>query len=138
MGFYQAVRSAYSQYFRFSGRASRPEWWFWFLFLTVAMIFLAIAPMLLFIVRAPPPLSDVLMYTFLAFWAVSAAPHYALIFRRLHDVDRSGWWLLILLLPIVGLVLILYWLSQPGSAGTNKYGPPRNLTLVSASTHTPP
>ena len=50
-------------------------------------------------------------------------PSIAVGVRRLHDLDKSGWWLLLGLIPIVGLIL-LYWFCQPGTPGANQYGPP--------------
>ena len=43
--------------------------------------------------------------------------------RRLHDTDRSGWWLLISLVPLVGFILLIIWLARPGDAGPNRFGP---------------
>lgn len=50
-------------------------------------------------------------------------PSIAVTARRLHDVDRSGWWQLLLLLPIIGWIAILGWCLRPGRRGSNAYGP---------------
>ena len=44
--------------------------------------------------------------------------------RRLHDVNRSGWWYLLIFVPLVGPLVLLYWAIQPGDAGGNAYGDP--------------
>ena len=56
--------------------------------------------------------------------ALLALPSVALIVRRLHDINRSGWWLGMVLLPIVGWVMILFNCLRPGRRGHNAYGPP--------------
>ena len=48
--------------------------------------------------------------------------------RRLHDVDRSGWWQLIGFIPLIGWILLIYWLVQPGKE-PNRFGPPPQPAL---------
>lgn len=43
--------------------------------------------------------------------------------RRLHDTDRSGWWLLLMFLPVIGAIVLIVFLAQKGTAGTNRFGP---------------
>lgn len=43
--------------------------------------------------------------------------------RRLHDTGRSAWWLLLVLIPLVGFLVLLWWFIQKGSDGANEYGP---------------
>ena len=43
--------------------------------------------------------------------------------RRFHDLDKSGWWMLTFLIPIVGLILMIFWFTQKGTAGENRFGP---------------
>ena len=52
-------------------------------------------------------------------------PGLAVSVRRLHDIDRSGWWVLIAFIPIIGLIVLIYWYVQPGTAGENRFGPGR-------------
>lgn len=47
--------------------------------------------------------------------------------RRLHDVDKSGWWLFISLIPLIGAILLIYWYIKPSQEGTNRYGDIPNL-----------
>ena len=100
MNFLQAIKTCFSKYATFSGRARRSEyWWFVLLNFVVGMI-----PVLNFI------------------WGVVALiPSLAVCVRRLHDTGRSGWWLLLALVPVLNLILIYFYLcdSQPG---VNQYG----------------
>ena len=50
-------------------------------------------------------------------------PSIAVLFRRLHDTGRSGWWVLVLFVPLLGALAILYFTTQEGEAGDNAYGP---------------
>ena len=50
-------------------------------------------------------------------------PYFAVDVRRLHDTDRSGWWLLIVLIPLVGGIVLLVWFCQAGTGGPNRFGP---------------
>lgn len=50
-------------------------------------------------------------------------PFYAVAARRLHDTGKSGWWILIKFIPLVGALVLLILLAQPSQSGTNKYGP---------------
>ena len=49
-------------------------------------------------------------------------PSLSLSIRRMHDMDRSGWWMLVFLLPIVGVFIMIIWNCQPGTPGVNRYG----------------
>jgi uncharacterized membrane protein YhaH (DUF805 family) len=62
---------------------------------------------------------------FVYFVAVAALflPGIAVGARRLHDIDKSGWFQLVYLIPVVGILLLIYWFVQPGSGG-NQYGSP--------------
>jgi uncharacterized membrane protein YhaH (DUF805 family) len=44
--------------------------------------------------------------------------------RRLHDIDRTAWWLLLSLLPLIGTLVLLFFYVQPGTPGDNRFGPP--------------
>ena len=102
---------ALKQYATFTGRARRKEYWFFFLF--YLMIFLGLS--LLDAVLGFGLLSTVFVLAMLL-------PNVAVGIRRLHDTGRSGWWLLIGMIPLVGLVLI-YFLVLDSEPGDNAYGP---------------
>jgi uncharacterized membrane protein YhaH (DUF805 family) len=139
VGFGEAISRGFTNYFTFSGRASRPEYWWWVLFTALVAII---------------PLS--ILVTFI--------PSLSLASRRFHDIGKSGWWqilplgwlagpiifsmfqslvlfkfgasvplvvwplvellqfLIVLLFP-VGIVLLIVWLAKKGDEGPNKYGP---------------
>ncbi len=102
-----------NRYAQFTGRAARKEYWMFFL----AYVLAAVAVSVLGIVS--DTVSGLLMMVLVL---GALIPSLALGFRRLHDVDKSAWWLLISLIPFAGLVL-LYWAVQPGTVGPNRYGP---------------
>ncbi|MFG1347473.1 DUF805 domain-containing protein [Xanthobacter autotrophicus DSM 431] len=136
MTFTAAVRSCLSQYATFTGRAPRSEfWWFWVftLVVEVAAVFLG---GLLFAgsvreVAMGPGMSSMHGFYVYAFpnW-LSGVVHLALILpslavavRRLHDVGRSGWWLLIAFIPL-GVFVLLFWWVQPSQREPNAHGLP--------------
>ena len=98
MNFGQAISTCFAKYATFSGRASRPEFWWFFLF----QILVSIAASLLGDVVA----GLVSLAMLLPALAVGA--------RRLHDIGKSGWWQLIML-TVIGLLLLIYWWVQPAS-----------------------
>ena len=109
MDFQQAVKICLlKKYADFSGRASRPEFW-WF----VLAQFLASAVVSV----VSSTLATVLALGLLIPGLAAGA-------RRLHDLGKSGWLQLIGLIPILGWILLIYWGAQPGEAGANKYGEP--------------
>ena len=99
MNFGQAISTCFSKYATFSGRASRPEFWWFFLFQILVSI---AASMLGDIVAGLVSLALLL-------------PALAVGARRLHDIGKSGWWQLIML-TVIGLLLLIYWWVQPGSS----------------------
>ncbi|MFE8643531.1 DUF805 domain-containing protein [Sphingomonas sp. NCPPB 2930] len=109
MTFGQAVSVCLQKkYVDFSGRASRSELWWFFLFQVLALVVSGLIHNLVYLV--------VVLALLLPALAVGI--------RRLHDVGRSGWWLLISVIPLVGSLVLLYWMVQPGDAGSNAYGAP--------------
>jgi uncharacterized membrane protein YhaH (DUF805 family) len=123
-----AVRTVLSKYATFEGRASRAEFWWWGL--AVLLLQLAtqlidgflIGPMLGFDAgaeNAGQPLSLLVSLALLL-------PALAVAVRRLHDTGRSGWWLLIGLVPLIGALVLLWFYIQP-SDDANEWGPPNPL-----------
>ena len=107
MDFVQAIKSCLGQYATFSGRATRSEFWWFFLFQVLVM-------------AATGMLGDVI--NGLASLAL-LLPALAVGTRRLHDIGRTGWWQL-LLLSGIGFLVLLYWWVQPGEGAGNIYGEP--------------
>jgi uncharacterized membrane protein YhaH (DUF805 family) len=105
----------------FSGRASRSEyWWFYFfnLFIVSALAILTVAARL-------PEL------VFLVYLVAMIIPSVSVSVRRLHDTNRSGWWLLLSLIPFGGFVLLFFYII-PGTPGPNNCGPEFRTTSPSA------
>jgi uncharacterized membrane protein YhaH (DUF805 family) len=112
MSFADAVRTCLTKYATFSGRARRSEyWWFWLFTILVQVVTVVVA--------------QVAHVAFLPALTVLALiiPGLAVVVRRLHDTGRSGWWLLIVLLPLVGGIWFLVLLVSDSTAASEKYGP---------------
>ena len=115
MTFSEAISSGFRNYVGFSGRASRSEFWYWILFTVLVSIVTSIVDF--------GALSSNVM-PFSSIWSlVTFLPSLAMGIRRLHDTDRSGWWWLLSLIPLIGIiVLIVFWCSE-GTRGPNRFGP---------------
>lgn len=105
MNFTEAVKTCFSKYATFSGRAGKPEFWWFFLF-QVAVYFV--------VGMISEMLSGVAALALLL-------PGLAVGARRLHDIGKSGWFLLVGLIPLIGFFVMIYWFIQP-STGPNAYG----------------
>jgi uncharacterized membrane protein YhaH (DUF805 family) len=116
---------ALKKYAVFSGRARRMEFWYFVLFNLVVYIVLSLIDTLLGtynIVSGVGLLSGIYSLAVLI-------PTLALWVRRLHDIDRTGWWLLINLIPLIGTIVLLVFALTPGTPGSNRYGPdPKQAT----------
>jgi uncharacterized membrane protein YhaH (DUF805 family) len=106
------------RYADFSGRASRSEYWFFVLgFLIVYAVCFAIDYGVFGIGPSGiPPLT-------LIAYLLHFVPGLAVLIRRLHDIDRSGWWMLISLVPVIGGIWLLVLLCTEGTYGPNRFGP---------------
>ena len=115
MNFLEAVRSGLTKYASARGRASRSEFWYWTLFNFLVGFVAAGADYFIFPSSPWGPIDTVLnLALFLPTWSVGI--------RRLHDINRNGYWLLIVF-TIIGIPLIVYWACVRGSNGDNDYGP---------------
>jgi uncharacterized membrane protein YhaH (DUF805 family) len=115
MGFAEAVQTVLSKFADFNGRASRPEYWWFFLFQAVVILVLEI-------LGAATSSSIFVILAVLASLAL-LLPSIAVGIRRLHDTDRPGWWILVGLIPLVGAIILIIFYVQPGTPGANRYGP---------------
>lgn len=115
MGSGAAVRTVLvEKYAIFQGRASRSEYWWFFLFLVIVEVVVGIVD--LQVIGREVLSSLVALATVIPSLAVGA--------RRLHDTDRSGWWQLLHFLPLIGsIVLLIFWI-QSGHPDANRFGPP--------------
>ena len=101
MNFQTAIRSGFQNYTNFKGRASRAEYWWWALFTVILSLLLS---------SINSSLGN--LGSFITF-----LPSIAVAIRRVHDVDRAGWFILV---PLYNLYLVL----QIGDSGENRFGPP--------------
>ncbi|MFN3231727.1 MAG: DUF805 domain-containing protein [Alphaproteobacteria bacterium] len=115
MDFQTAVRTCLNKYVDFNGRARRSEFWYFVLFYFILYMVAVLLGGIL-----GETIGGIL--TFLVPLALFL-PYLAAGVRRLHDTDRTGWWVLIGLIPIVGLIVMIVFCVQPGTAGQNQYGP---------------
>ena len=98
MTFGESIKTCFSKYADFSGRASRSEYWWWFLFLVPGTIAASIV-------------SDTVSALFSL---ATVVPSLAVGCRRLHDIDKSGWFQLLNLVPVIGWIIVVYWAVQEG------------------------
>jgi uncharacterized membrane protein YhaH (DUF805 family) len=113
MTFGEAVRSGFDHYVKFDGRASRPAFWWWVLFVVLASVGANIIDLAI----GAPVFSAIVGLGLLL-------PNLSVAIRRLHDTDRTGWWVLIWLIPLIGWIVLLVFYLQQGDAGENRFGPP--------------
>jgi len=106
MNFVQAVQVCLRKYVDFEGRAARPEFWWFALFQVIVLVVAAMLG------RAA--------YTIAALALV--LPSLGVGARRLHDIGKSGWYLLIHLIPIIGILVLIYFWVQPTQPEGNNYG----------------
>ena len=118
MGFQEAVRSVFNNYVTISGRAPRSEYWWWILFILLAQIVLGIIDGVLF--GSSPESPGILVGLFSL---AVLLPSICVAGRRLHDRDRSAWWLLLGLIPLIGFLVLLFFYVQKGTDGPNRFGP---------------
>ena len=119
VSFMEAVKLGFSKYFRFSGRSTRAEYWWWTLFVVMADIVLAVVDTL---TGTMGMFGDSGLLGALFELAI-LIPSFALGARRLHDIDRSGWWQLLWLVLVIGWIVLISWAIKRGDDGQNKYGP---------------
>jgi len=110
--------AAYARYWDFQGRAGRSEYWLFFLWVFILGFVAGLVDRLA--LQSQGPLGPCALFLTFA----NLIPNLSLGFRRLHDINRSAWWLLIALIPLVGgLVLFVFTLLR-GTPGENRFGPP--------------
>ncbi len=112
MNFGQAISSGFSNYVKFSGRALRSEYWYWVLFTVLGAIIAGIIDVVLSI----SVISGL-------FGLATILPSLAVQVRRLHDLDRTGWWIFLGVIPLIGWIILIIWYCSRGTAGPNRFGP---------------
>ena len=116
MNWYLEVLKKYAV---FSGRARRKEYWYFSLFNIIFIILLTTIDYVVGTVN-----KEIGIGLLESIYALGVLiPGLAVSFRRLHDTDRSAWWLFISLIPLIGGIVLLVFLVQDSTPGANKYGP---------------
>ena len=114
MNWYLGVLKKYAE---FNGRARRKEYWIFFLFNLLISIVLSVVDM------STGMVNSIGLGVLSGLYGLAVlVPGIAVAVRRLHDTDRSGWWLLIGLIPLIGAIVLLVFLLLDGTPGENKYG----------------
>jgi uncharacterized membrane protein YhaH (DUF805 family) len=109
MNWYLEVLKKYAV---FSGRARRKEYWYFVLFNFIIMVILSIIDQ---------AINSAILSTIYSLAVL--IPSIAVTVRRLHDTNRTGWWVLIGLIPLIGLIVLLIFTVQGSQKGENQYGP---------------
>lgn len=127
MGLKEAVVSVFSKYATFSGRATRSEYWFFYLFNVIMCLGLvAVCAILGAIFKGAAGAVGGYTVGTILYWIYALAafiPNLAVSVRRLHDTGRSGFNLFWVLLPVIGAILLLVYFVTASNPGDNAYGP---------------
>lgn len=107
MNFTEAVSSVFSKFITFDGRARRAEYWYYALFVFIISLITGFLGSLI---------SNVVSL-------VLFIPGISVCVRRLHDIGKSGLWLLVAFIPLVGAIVLLVFYLTDSQPGTNQYGP---------------
>lgn len=103
------------KYAKFEGRANRPQYWYFVLTEFLAFFILELLCVIPFV-------NIIAFLALLVLGLGLIVPGIAVSVRRLHDTNRSGWWLLLCFVPFVGSIVILVFMCLEGTKGANKYG----------------
>jgi uncharacterized membrane protein YhaH (DUF805 family) len=114
-GFQESVRTVFNRYATFTGRSRRPEYWWFVLFNIIVSLVLGIIDGVVFG-------GEVGVLGAIYNLAV-LVPSLAVGVRRLHDTGRTGWWLLIALVPLIGIIVLIVFFASKGEEHDNQHGP---------------
>jgi len=106
-------RVVFQRYADFNRRAGRAEYWWFFLANLVVSVILGLLGRV----------SVVFTVIYIVYALALLIPGLAVGVRRLHDINRSGWWLLLALIPVVGVIILIVFHATAGDPGPNAYGP---------------
>lgn len=115
--FMGAVKTCFSKYATFQGRARRPEFWWFALFTFIGSMAASFLDMAIFGAHSEAGLLSAV------FSLAVLIPSLAVGVRRLHDTDRVGWWYLMVFIPLIGFIVLLIFFIQRGTEGPNRFGP---------------
>ena len=117
MGFIEAIKICFNKYVDFKGRARRSEYWFFYLFTIISSLVLGFMEGLIGIF---PNTDQAVLANIFSLLVI--IPSIAVGVRRLHDTNHSGWWYLLIIIPIIGWIIILIWLCKNSDEGDNRFG----------------
>ena len=123
MDFATSIKTCFSKYGVFSGRASRSEFWWFALFGFIAGLVTGVIDVMIFGYSAESYGPTNIIFNIIIF-----LPYLAVGARRLHDINRSGWWQLIIL-TVIGVVLLIIWWATVGENKKNIHGSPLKLKI---------
>ena len=132
MGFMDALKTVYrNKYATFSGRASRSEYWWGYLGYVVIATVLQIVALVgaAALLNVNESLAGLALLVPMLALVGMIIPSIAVSVRRLHDTGKSGWMLLIIMIPCIGFILWIVWMVEDGQAHDNAYGPVPTNTL---------
>ena len=123
MTFSQSIKSVFSKYADFSGRATRSEYWYFYLFnfLVFMVYYIALFAMLGCGSRDSSAVGY-LSVMIIIYALVMTIPSLAVTVRRLHDTGHSGWWIFLNLIPVIGSIVLFIWFITDSDPDTNEYG----------------
>ena len=124
MSFGQAIVRVFSNYANFQGRARRSEYWYFVLFYGIVMLCLSLLALI----------PGAVLLTVI-FWLGTVVPNLAVSWRRLHDTGRSGAWVFLSLVPLVGVLILILWMAEDSQPGTNPFGPNPKGAQATAARH---
>jgi uncharacterized membrane protein YhaH (DUF805 family) len=124
VGFGEAIQSFFTNYVKFTGRARRSEYWFITLFLALTNIGATVIDGVLFAGDIGDFLLDGGWGPVGILWGLAVLlPSIAVLVRRLHDSNKSAWWILIILVPLAGFIVLFVFSLLDSTPGENKHGP---------------
>ena len=116
MTFIESIITCYKKIFNYSGRASKSEYW-WF------QLYFVLVTILMFITVENENVSYDVSRIIFFLHLFNNLPIFSAGVRRFHDINRSGWTFLAVLIPIIGTIWVLILFAEDGSKGKNKFGP---------------
>ncbi|SRR6056297_750240 len=115
VGMVEAFKLFFTNYLNFEGRSNRGEYWWAFLAIIIVSLVLGVIDGMLTAGGGIPILGTI-------FSLATLVPGIALGVRRLHDIDKSGWLMLLAFIPVIGFLVLIYFFVQPPTPGPNRFG----------------
>lgn len=112
------MRTLTQEYCNFNGRTSCMAFWWYILFTLLVSILIYVGIMCF---------GNGFIYVGYAVNLLLLLPTLGIEVRRLHDIGKSGWWILLLFIPLIGIIILIVWFCKPSQPGNNQYGPEPTL-----------